>query len=287
MSVGKIKQSVETKQSLGELLKFWRSRRRMSQFDLALDADISARHLSFVETGRARPSREMVLRLAEFLEIPLRERNILLTAAGYAPFFTEKPLDDEELEAVRAAVELILNGHEPFPAMAIDRHWNLIQANKAVAALITSAAPFLLEAPVNVLRLTLHPDGLAGRIHNYAEWRDHLLERLRRQIEISADAFLIKLLEELSAYPAPGGKKQRASGSRAAHIVVPFRLVFGDVTLSFISTTTVFGTPNDVTLSELAVESFFPADRETAELLQKNAGSNLQIKRQSASRVER
>lgn len=268
----KIKRSVETKQSPGELLKFWRSRRRMSQLDLALDAEISARHLSFVETGRARPSREIILRLAEFLEIPLRERNVLLTAAGYAPFFTEKPLDDEELEAVRAAVELILNGHETFPAMAIDRHWNLIQANKAVVGLISSAAPFLLEAPVNVLRLTLHPDGLAGRIANYAEWRDHLLERLRRQIEISADAFLIKLLEELSAYPAPGGKKQRASGSRVSHIAVPFRLIFGDKTLSFISTTTVFGTPIDVTLSELAVESFFPADRETAELLQKMPG---------------
>lgn len=267
-----IRRKDETKQSPGALLKFWRSRRRLSQLDLALDAEISTRHLSFIETGRAQPSREMVLHLAEFLEIPLRERNTLLTAAGYAPFFTEKPLDDKELEAVRDAVELILTGHEPFPAMAIDRHWNLIQANKSVAPLMASAAPFLLAAPVNVLRLTLHPDGLARQIANYGEWRNHLLERLRRQIEISADAVLIGLLEELSAYPLLEDKKHRAPNSQFSNIAVPFRLIFGDKTLSFISTTTVFGTPIDVTLSELAVESFFPADRETAELLRKMPG---------------
>ena len=172
-----IRRNDGAKQSLGELLKFWRSRRRMSQLDLAMDAEISTRHLSFIETGRSRPSREMVLHLAEFLEIPLRERNILLTAAGYAPFFSEKPLDAEELEAVRGTVELILTGHEPFPALAIDRHWNLIQANKSVAPLMASAAPFLFSAPVNVLRLTLHPDGLARRINQ--EQVERLVENIK------------------------------------------------------------------------------------------------------------
>lgn len=258
------------KNSLGELLKFWRGQRRMSQLNLALDAEISTRHLSFIETGRSQPSREMVLRLAEFLKIPLRERNILLMAAGYAPFFTEKSMDDEELAAVREAVELILTRHEPFPALLIDRHWTLVKANNAIAPLTASAAPFLLAAPVNVLRLTLHPEGLAAQIANYAEWRNHLLERLRRQIEISGDPVLIKLLEELSAYPAPDGTKHRIPNNKTANIAVPLRLIFGDKTLSFISTTTVFGTPIDVTLSELAIESFFPADRETMEILRLN-----------------
>ncbi|HVG39370.1 MAG TPA: helix-turn-helix transcriptional regulator, partial [Pyrinomonadaceae bacterium] len=251
----------------GDLLRFWRQQRRMSQLDLACEAEISTRHLSFIETGRSVPSREMVLHLAEFLEIPLRERNLMLTAAGYAPFYTEKSLDDRELEAARKTVELILTGHEPFPAMAIDRHWTLVKANRAVKPLMAGVAPFLLEAPVNVLRLTLHPEGLANRIVNYAEWRSHLLERLHRQIEVSADAVLMKLLEEFSGYPAPDGQTRAPVKSLSSAMAVFFRLRMGEQTLSFISTTTVFGTPVEITLSELAIESFFPADRETAESL--------------------
>ena len=188
---------------VGSLLREWRQRRRMSQLDLALEAEISARHLSFIETGRSQPSREMVLQLTERLDIPLRERNVLLVAAGYAPIFPEKTLDDPALAAARRAVDLVLKGHEPFPALAVDRHWNLIASNAAVPPLLIGADPSLLRPPINVLRLSLHPDGLAPRIANLAEWRAHLLARLRRQIEISADKVLVELLNELAALPAP------------------------------------------------------------------------------------
>ncbi len=258
---------------VGEYLRQWRQRRRLSQLDLALEAEISTRHLSFMETGRALPSREMVLRLAERLDIPLRERNALLLAAGYAPMFLQRKLDDPALQAVRKAMELVLAGHEPYPALAIDRHWNLVAANKALPPLLDGVDPALLQPPVNVLRLSLHPQGMAPRIANYWEWRAHLFERLRRQIDLSADPVLTELLHELSGYPAPAGLAPQASGSSAAYagVVVPLQLVSPAGTLSFISTTTVFGTPLDVTLSELALESFFPADERTAQALRDHA----------------
>jgi transcriptional regulator with XRE-family HTH domain len=257
---------------VGNLLREWRQRRRMSQLDLALEAEISARHLSFIETGRSQPSREMVLNLTERLDVPLRERNVLLVAAGYAPVFPEKTLDDPALAAARQAVDMVLKGHEPFPALAVDRHWTLIASNAAVPALLTGADPSLLRPPINVLRLSLHPDGLAPRIANLAEWRAHLLARLRRQIEISADKVLVELLDELAALPAPFSKRPIAlSDHELAGIVVPFRLVTDGGVLSFISTTTVFGTPVDITLSELALEAFFPADPATAESLRRLA----------------
>jgi transcriptional regulator with XRE-family HTH domain len=264
-------------QAIGDLLREWRQRRRMSQLDLAVEADISTRHLSFVETGRAQPSREMLLHLAESLEIPLRERNVLLTAAGYAPVFAERPLDDPALAAARQAVEMVLKGHEPFPALAIDRHWALITHNQAAARLMGSIAPDLLEPPVNVLRLTLHPDGLAPRIVNLAEWRAHLLTRLRHQIDLSADPVLIDLLQELSAYPVSRSPVNRSRTSRIiidhshTEMVVPFQLETEVGLLTFFSTTMVFGTPVDITLSELAIESFFPANRETGEKLRELA----------------
>src|SRR5215471_9634946 len=192
-------------QSVGSLLKEWRQRRRLSQLDLACEADISTRHLSFLETGRSLPSREMILHLAEQLEVPLRERNALLIAAGYAPVFPERPLGDPELHAARKAVDLVLAGHEPYPALAIDRHWTLIASNNAVPALIVEADPSLLQPPVNVLRLSLHPAGLAPRIANLAQWRSHLLARLSRQIEATADPVLKDLLNELCGYPTPSG----------------------------------------------------------------------------------
>ena len=194
---------ISPQRPVGDLLREWRQRRRLSQLDLALDAEISTRHLSFLETGRAQPSREMVLRLADQLEVPLRERNALLTAAGFAAIYPERSLDDPALSAARRAVDLILAGHAPYPALAVDRRWTLVAANDAVAPLLAGAAPALLAGPVNVLRLTLHPDGLAPRIANYHEWREHLLERLRSQIEASADAELTALRDELAAYPAP------------------------------------------------------------------------------------
>jgi transcriptional regulator with XRE-family HTH domain len=268
---------------IGDLLREWRQRRRLSQLDCAVEAEISSKHLSFLETGRARPSREMLMKLAELLEVPLRERNTLLVAAGFAPMFAERKLDDPALQSARDAMELVLKGHEPFPAIAVDRHWTLLAANRAVAPFLAGASPKLLEPPFNVLRLSLHPDGLAPRIVNLGQWRTHLLARLRRQIEISADTTLMALLEELSSYPGGNGdiphfvsppsrrgemRNVPISETEAANaFVVPFRLATPAGVLSFISTTTVFGTPIDVTLSELALESFFPADAATAAAL--------------------
>ena len=256
-------------QPVGTLLREWRQRRRLSQLDLALEADISTRHLSFLETGRSLPSREMVLRLAEQLEVPLRGRNTLLMAAGYAPVFPERPLEDPALQGARKAVDLVLAGHEPYPALAIDRHWTLIASNNAVTPMLAGVDPSLLRPPINVLRLSLHPAGLAPRIANLGEWRAHLLARLRRQIEVSADPTLIELWRELSDYPVNDADQFDGSigDEEYAGVVVPFRLVTEGGTLSFFSTTTIFGTPVDITLSELAIESFFPADRMTSEAL--------------------
>jgi len=250
---------------VGEYLREWRQRRRLSQLDLAGEAEISARHLSFVETGRAAPSRDMVLRLAERLDVPLRERNVLLVAAGFAPLFPNRTLDDPALAAARQAIEIVLKAHEPCPALAIDRHWNLVSANAMVAPLLDGVAPALLQQPLNVLRLAFHPDGLAPRTANLAEWCAHLLERLHRQIEATADPALVALCDELKTYPVPARRTPHANP--ADSVAVPFRIGFGTGVLSFISTTMVFGTPVDVTLSELALETFFPADEETAAAL--------------------
>ena len=254
-----------TTESIGGLLRVWRRRRRLSQLHLAAEAEISQRHLSFIESGRARPSREMVLKLAEQLAVPLRERNQLLVAAGFAPVYGERKLADPEAGAARRVVELVLKGHEPYPALAVDRHWTLLAANAPVGALLEGAAPRLLEPPVNVLRLSLHPDGLAPRIVNFREWRAHVLERLGQQVEQSADPVLAALAEELRAYPVPANAKPPPPRSAEyAGLAVPLTLAVGDAVLSFISTTTVFGTPIDVGLAELAIESFFPADEATA-----------------------
>lgn len=250
--------------SAGTLIREWRQRRRMSQLDLALEAEISQRHLSFVESGRARPSREMVLRLAEHMEVPLRQRNRLLMAAGFAPSYGESELGDPRLKPALAAVELVLAGHEPYPAVAVDRHWNMALANAAIAPFLDGIAEAsLLRPPVNVLRLALHPAGLAPRIVNLGEWRAHLIGRLRQQIDATASPELEALERELTAYPGrpvPAGHIH----DPAAGIAVPMRIRTEAAVLSFITTVTVFGTPLDVTLSELAIESFFPADEETA-----------------------
>jgi len=264
-----------TPQSLrpvGVQLREWRQRRRMSQLDLACDADISTRHLSFVETGRAAPSREMLLRLVERLDVPLRERNSLLLAGGFAPMFKERRLDDPELDAARRAIELLLKGHGPYPALAIDRHWQLAMMNDAVAPLLDGVAAELLQPPVNVLRLSLHPRGLAPRIVNFAEWRAHLLARLHSEIVASADAQLEALMHELCGYPVPPDPGP-AAAVEIAGVAVPFQLRTADGVLSFIGTTTVFGTPVDITLSELALETFFPADEATGRALQRAAAA--------------
>jgi transcriptional regulator with XRE-family HTH domain len=257
-----------TARPVGEYLREWRQRRRMSQLDLALEAEISSRHLSFIETGRARPSRDMILHLCERLTVPLRERNVFLLAAGYAPVFPKRPLDDPALGRARNAVELVLTGHEPYPALAVDRHWNLVTANRAVPPLMAGADAGLLEPPVNVLRLSLHPQGLAPRIINLAEWRRHLLARLRQQIDASADAVLVELHRELSGYPTPSLPNASTAPEIArGGVVAPLNLRTDAGPLALFSTTTVFGTPIDVTLAELAIEAFFPADEATAERL--------------------
>jgi len=254
----------------GALLRGWRERRRVSQLALACDAEISTKHLSFLETGRSYPSREMVLRLSRVLALPLRERNELLHAAGFAAAYPERSLNDPALAPARRAVDLVLRGLEPYPALAIDRHWTLIAANRAIPPLLDGVDPALLEPPVNVLRLGLHPRGLAPRTRNLATWRAHLLERLRSQIEHTGDDKLSELMRELMDHPEPPGEVEEDS---LGGIAVPLVLDTPRGVLHLLSTTTVFGTPVEVTLSELAIESFFPADAATLELLGGGAGA--------------
>ncbi len=258
--------------TVGDLLRDWRRRRRRSQLELASSAEISQRHLSFLESGRSLPSREMILRLAKHLEIPARERNTLLTASGFAPIFRERSFGDPAFAGARRAVELVLAGYEPFPAVAIDRHWSLLSANAAVAQFLVGAESALLQPPLNVLRVSLHPRGLAKRIVNYHEWREHVLARLSTQVEVSGDTRLAELLTELKGYPAPEGALKPAPQPDAlAGLAVPLQVTSDAGLLSFISTTTVFGTPVDITLSELAIEAFLPADQATAEALREAA----------------
>ena len=259
-----------TRAGAGDLVREWRQRRRLSQLELAGEAEISTRHLSFVETGRATPSRGMLLRLAERLDMPLRARNEMLHAAGFAALYPERPLDAPEMSVARRAVDAVLDAHAPFPALAVDRHWTLVASNAAVAPLLAGVSPALLRGPVNVLRMSLHPDGLAPRIENLAEWRAHLLARLQQQVERSGDAQLVALHAELAAYPTRAGN---AHAHEFGGIAVPLRLRVDGLAepLSLISTTTVFGTPVDVTLSELALECFYPADERTREALQRGS----------------
>jgi transcriptional regulator with XRE-family HTH domain len=254
---------------IGDHLREWRQRRHLSQLDLAGDAEISARHLSFVETGRAAPSRDMVLKLAERLDVPLRERNVLLVAAGFAPAFPQRSLDDPALKSARAAIDLVLKAHEPNPALAVDRHWNLVSANRMVAPLLEGIPERLLGQPFNVLRLSFHPEALAARTVNLAEWCGHLLERLHRQCETTADPELIKLYHDLKTYPIPA----RSAPLSADNVAIPFKMRLNGDVLSFFSTTMIFGTPVDITLSELALETFFPADDLTAERMRNMAAA--------------
>jgi len=256
---------------VGHLLRVWRERRHLSQLALATEAEVSQKHLSFIESGRSAPSRDMVLHLAERLDIPLRERNALLLAAGFAPVFRDRPLGDPALERARAAIEVILKAHEPYPALAVDRHWNLVAANAAIPALTAGADPALLKPPVNVMRLALHPRGLAPLIVNLGQWRAHLLDRLRRQHRLTLDPAIAALLQEVSAFPGARDLPED-SGHHQDEIAVPFKLRSQAGTMSFISTVTVFGTAVDITLSELSLEAFYPADAATAAILRRVAG---------------
>jgi transcriptional regulator with XRE-family HTH domain len=250
---------------VGELLRGWRERRRLSQLDLANQVEVSTRHVSFVENGRSKPSREMVLRLAEHLDVPLRDRNQLLLAGGYAPIYSEASLHSPAMLAIRETLRRLLKAHEPFPALVVDRWWNIVETNAAATLFTEDVAPELLSAPINALRLTLHPDGLGGRITNLAEICASVLSTLQRQIVSTADPDLQDLYDELRAYGVPGG--DRIATGPVAEVVVPMKLRRGDRELSLLTTIATFGTPLDVTVSELMIEQFFPADDATAEYL--------------------
>jgi transcriptional regulator with XRE-family HTH domain len=249
----------------GVLLRRWREQRRMTQTDLALAADSSTRHLSYLETGRSRPSREMIVRLAECLAVPLRDQNTLLLAAGFAPGFQERSL--AELEAARTAIDSVLQAHKPYPAFAVDRHWNVVLSNSALPQLYEGCSVDLMRSPVNSVRLILHPAGMGPRILNFAAWRAHTVHVLRQQIEARADPVIQGLLAEVMAYPVPAGSDTAEGLEAAQRLATPLRIATRLGTVSFLNTTTVFGTPNDVTLAELALEMLFPADDQTIEIV--------------------
>jgi transcriptional regulator with XRE-family HTH domain len=260
---------ISSQPPVGTMLREWRERRRRTQLDLALDARISARHLSFVETGRSRPGAEVILRLAEQLELPFRERNALLLAAGHAPAFPDRPLEHPEMAATRAALEVILANHEPFPALVVDRHWNIVMANRAIAVLASMIDPALLVAPVNAMRAGLHPRGLAARIVNLGVVRAYFLARLRQQASITADPVLAELVAEVSAYPAPPGSEYQGGDPNPEGAgAVPFILRSPDgEELTLFGIYATFDTPFDVATSELAIELAYPADAYTAQVL--------------------
>lgn len=257
---------------VGDLLREWRQRRRLSQMDLSNEAEVSARHLSFVETGRSKPSRELLLHLAEHLEVPLRDRNGMLLAAGYAPVYKETALDAETMRPVRAALDKILTSHEPYPAVIVDRRWDLVSANDAALGILTEDVdPALLQPPVNAMRVSLHPDGLAKRIRNFDEYSAHLITRVHRQAAMAGDPKLDQLLAELKNYP---------DVSEASTLAVdPADLLFAPLVISshgreltFFSTLATFGTALDITMAELAIESFYPGNRETEAVLRQGDG---------------
>ena len=259
---------------VGPLLRAWREQRRVSQLELASRADSSSRHISFIETGRSRPSEEMVLRLAEHLDVPVRERNALLLAAGYAPRYPETPLDDPALDALREGMERLIQGYEPYPAFVVDAMYNVVAANRGILMLLDGIPDSLLAPPLNAMRLTLHPQGLAPRIRNLREWRGHLLDQMERQIALYRSQPLRALYEEVAAYPVPetipGAAAEGAGGQPAepvANFALPMQIEHEGRTLSFISSISTFNTPMDVTVAELAIETLLPADPATVKYL--------------------
>jgi transcriptional regulator with XRE-family HTH domain len=262
-----VRVTVTASAPVGQLLRAWRERRRLSQLDLAIQADISTRHLSFVETGRSRPTPEMILRLTEQLDVPLRERNQLLLAGGYAPTYPQHGLDEPELASVRAALRQVLRGHEPYPAVVINRWWEVVDANAMLGVLTRGCAAELLAPPVNVLRLSLHPGGLAPRIRNLGQWRAHLLEQVHRRATRTGDARLADLAEELQGYPG----NDVSAVAAPLDVVLPLVLEHDERKLSLFSIEARVGTATDVTVDELSIETFYPADAETAEALRSSA----------------
>ncbi|MFJ9428179.1 helix-turn-helix domain-containing protein [Streptomyces sp. NPDC101490] len=262
----------DTVAGVGPLLRGWREQRRLSQLELALRAESSARHISFVETGRSRPSEEMVLRLAEHLEVPVRDRNALLLAAGYAPRYTQSPLDAPRLETLREGIERLLRGYEPYPALVVDGSYTVVAANRGIGMLLDGLPEHLLTPPLNAMRITLHPEGLAPRVRNLPEWRGHLLAQMERQIGLARSESLRALYAEVAAYPVPSGTDGGAAGDGGAadpypYFALPLRIEHDGRVLSFVSSISTFNTPLDVTVAELAIETFLPADPATVAYL--------------------
>ncbi|MCX4782874.1 helix-turn-helix domain-containing protein [Streptomyces sp. NBC_01264] len=270
--------------TVGSLLRTWRERRGLSQLELAGRADSSSRHISFVETGRSRPSEEMVLRLADHLEVPVRDRNALLVAAGYAPRYAHTPLGDPSMEVLREGLERLLTGYEPYPALVVDATYDVVAANRGILMLMEGLPEHLLAGPLNAMRLTLHPEGLAPRIRNLPEWRGHLLAQMERQIALARSAPLRALYEEVAAYPAPAATGPGADGPHGdgphgrgsyeeepyeavAYLALPLRIEHDGHLLSFVSSISTFNTPMDVTVAELAIETLLPADPATVKYL--------------------
>ncbi|MFF3377677.1 helix-turn-helix domain-containing protein [Streptomyces sp. NPDC002680] len=257
-------------EGVGPLLRAWRERRRVSQLELALRADSSARHISFVETGRSRPSEELLLRLAKHLDVPVRERNALLLSAGYAPRYRETPLDDPALESLRDGVERLIQGYEPYPAFVVDATYNVVAANRGILMLLDGLPESLLTPPVNAMRLTLHPEGLAPRIRNLREWRGHLLAQMEREIALHRSAPLRALYDEVAAYPVPEQQEESPADHTADPVpqfALPMRIEHEGRLLSFISSISTFNTPMDITVAELAIETLLPADPATVKYL--------------------
>lgn len=252
---------------VGPLLRGWREQRRISQLELALRADSSARHISFIETGRSRPSEEMILRLAEHLDVPVRERNVLLLAAGYAPRYAQTALDDPAMDALREGVERLLEGYEPYPALVVDGTYTVMAANRGISMLLEGVAERLLVPPLNAMRLTLHPEGLAPRIRNLRAWRADLLAQMERQIALARSPELRKLYDEVTGYPLPEGAEGEEEQRSPVPLALPLLIEHEGRVLSFVSSIATFNTPMDVTVAELAIETFLPADRETAAYL--------------------
>ncbi|MEV5386752.1 helix-turn-helix transcriptional regulator [Streptomyces sp. NPDC052721] len=260
-----------TGKGVGPLLRAWRERRRISQLDLALRADSSARHISFVENGRSRPSEEMLLRLAEQLDVPVRERNALLLAAGYAPRYPQTPLDDPALDALRDGLERLIRGYEPYPALVVDAGYTVVAANRGIALLLEGVPEKLMAPAPNAMRLTLHPEGLAPRIRNLREWRGHLLAQMEREIALHRSERLRALYEEVAAYPVPEEPSGGEPAEKVPYFALPLRIEHAGRTLSFVSSISTFNTPMDVTVAELAIETFLPADPATVKYLQGQA----------------
>ena len=258
--------------AFGIQLRRWRHTRNVSQLQLAIHAGVSARHLSFIETGRALPSREMVLLLTVQLRVPLRERNAMLLAAGFAPAYEQRSLDSVEMSAIREAVQRLLDAQEPYPALAVDRQWNVVLGNRGARLLSEGVAPSLLGPSANVYRVILHPDGLRARIRNFDEYAGHLLAQLQHDVDLSGDPQLHALLAEVEKYP--GLQNLSVPQTARTGVALPLQLATSVGELAFVTTVATFGTPYDVTVSELAVESFFPADAETAQRVRAFAGGD-------------